>query len=87
MNAIRSGPAENAASSSATSMPPASSASSLQDSALERLKRNVEDKLETRRHLPLAVEQTGMSPATCSSWSIVLILILELALFFTGAMT
>jgi len=55
---------------------------------LERWKRNVEDKLETLDDIyRFAVEQTGMSQANLLELVIVLILILELALFFTGVMT
>ncbi|MGE0704472.1 MAG: hypothetical protein AB7F99_10990 [Vicinamibacterales bacterium] len=55
---------------------------------LDRWKRNVEDKLETLDDIyRFAVEQTGMSQANLLELVIVLILILELALFFTGVMT
>ena len=54
---------------------------------LERWKRNVEEKLKTLDDIyRFAVEQTGMSQANLLELAIVLILVLELALFFAGIM-
>ena len=54
---------------------------------LERWKKNVEDKLKTLDDIyRFAVEQTGMSQANLLELVIVLILVIELALFFAGIM-
>lgn len=54
---------------------------------LDRWKRNVEEKLKTLDDIyRFAVEQTGMSQGTLLELAIVLILVLELALFFAGIM-
>lgn len=54
---------------------------------LERWKRNVEEKLNTLSEIHrFAVEQTGMSQANVLELTIVLILVLELGLFFAGIM-
>jgi len=54
---------------------------------LDRWKRNVEEKLKTLDDIyRFAVEQTGMSQANLLELAIVLILVLELALFFAGIM-
>jgi hypothetical protein len=55
---------------------------------LDRWKKNVEEKLKTLDDINrFAVEQTGMSQANLLELAIVLILVLELALFFAGIMT
>jgi hypothetical protein len=54
---------------------------------LDRWKRNVDDKLKTLDEIyRFAVEQTGMSQANILELAIVLILVLELGLFFAGIM-
>jgi len=54
---------------------------------LDRWKRNVEEKLETLDDIyRFAVEQSGMSQANLLELTIVLILVLELGLFFAGIM-
>jgi hypothetical protein len=54
---------------------------------LDRWKRNVEEKLKTLDDIyRFAVEQTGMSHGNILELVIVLILVLELALFFAGVM-
>jgi hypothetical protein len=54
---------------------------------LDRWKRNVEEKLKTLDDINrFAVEQTGMSQANLLELVIVLILVIELALFFAGVM-
>lgn len=54
---------------------------------LERWKRNVEEKLTTLNDIHrFAVEQTGMSQANIMELAIVLILVIELGLFFAGIM-
>jgi hypothetical protein len=54
---------------------------------LDRWKRNVEQKLQTLNDIHrFAVEQTGMAQANLLELAIVLILVLELGLFFAGIM-
>jgi hypothetical protein len=54
---------------------------------LDRWKRNVEEKLKTLDDIyRFAVEQTGMSQGNLLEFVIVLILVIELALFFAGVM-
>jgi len=54
---------------------------------LDRWKKNVEEKLKTLDDINrFAVEQTGMSQANLLELVIVLILVIELALFFAGVM-
>ena len=54
---------------------------------LDRWKRNVDDKLETLDDIyRFAVERTGMSQANILELAILLILLIELGLFFAGIM-